>query len=188
MSDYQFNPSQEQWKEIPGFEGYEISDQGRVRSYWSRIHLGVGIGTHMMIANKPQRIMKQNQRSGYPFVVFTQKGQSTTRNIHRLVLTVFVGPCPLGMESCHEDGNPANPSLQNLRWDTHQNNEADKNHHGTVMFGENHTQSKLTETQVKEIRRLASLGYSNKKLGEMFAVSRSTILLIVKRLRWKRTP
>lgn len=32
----------EHWKDIAGFEGYQVSDQGRVRSFWQRPIRGRG--------------------------------------------------------------------------------------------------------------------------------------------------
>lgn len=42
-----------------------------------------------------------------------------------LILEAFIGPCPNGMECCHNDDNRANNKLGNLRWDTHANNVID---------------------------------------------------------------
>lgn len=47
------------------------------------------------------------------------------------MLTAFVGPRPDGMVTCHNDGNPANNNLSNLRWDTQSNNQLDAVKHGT---------------------------------------------------------
>lgn len=54
-----------------------------------------------------------------------------TRKIHHLVLEAFVGPRPDGLETCHNDGVPANNWLTNLRWDTKPNNAKDRRVHGT---------------------------------------------------------
>ncbi|WP_248099523.1 HNH endonuclease signature motif containing protein [Corynebacterium kefirresidentii] len=53
------------------------------------------------------------------------------KKVHRLVMAAFVGPCPDGMEVCHNDGNPANNYVGNLRYDTHQANYADMFIHNT---------------------------------------------------------
>jgi hypothetical protein len=70
---------------------------------------------------------------------------------------VFRGPCPPGMEACHNNGDPTDNRLCNLRWDTHANNEADKIRHGTYFIrarlkGERNGNSKLTEEEVRLIR------------------------------------
>ncbi len=52
--------------------------------------------------------------------------------VHVLVLTAFRGHCPAGMEGCHNDGDPKNNRLSNLRWDTHSANQKDGFRHGTM--------------------------------------------------------
>jgi hypothetical protein len=51
------------------------------------------------------------------------------RQVHRLVLEAFVGPCPDGMECCHEDGDSTNNRVDNLRWDTHEANVRERLEH-----------------------------------------------------------
>lgn len=51
--------------------------------------------------------------------------------VHRLVLIAFVGPPPDGMEVCHNDGDPTNNVLSNLRWDTRTGNMRDAVDHRT---------------------------------------------------------
>lgn len=58
-------------------------------------------------------------------------GRKSTPRVHRAVLETFVGPCPPGMEACHNNGDRTDNRLENLRWDTHQANERDKVNHGT---------------------------------------------------------
>lgn len=56
--------------------------------------------------------------------------QKVNARIHSLVLEAFVGPRPDGMEGCHNDGDPANNHLANLRWDTRAANNQDTLRHG----------------------------------------------------------
>lgn len=59
--------------------------------------------------------------------------------VHRMVLETFVGPCPEGLEACHNDGNPLNNRLDNLRWDTKSANAQDTLQHGRhSMAGRTH--------------------------------------------------
>lgn len=69
--------------------------------------------------------------AGYPIADLWRDGKPQTFRVHRLVLAAFVGPCPPGMEGCHDDGDPSNNQLTNLRWDTHSANIADQVTHGT---------------------------------------------------------
>lgn len=108
------------WKPIQNFEGcYDVSDKGRVRSL-DRID-GQG-------RNWKGRVLKPKGRKnnkGYVNVALCKNGLIVYREIHRLVLETFVGPCPKGMEACHGKKGNRNNSLPNLRWDTPHNNALD---------------------------------------------------------------
>ena len=51
--------------------------------------------------------------------------------MHRLVLAAFVGPLPEGKEVCHNNGNPGDNRLENLRYGTKSENNLDRVKHGT---------------------------------------------------------
>ena len=171
MTDYQFNPEIEVWKAIPDFPGYEVSDHGRVRSYW---HRGVRGPTQAFAT-----IRKQYLRGRYLFVPLQQNTVARTQDVHRLVLLAFRGSCPTGMEACHNDGNRFNNHLSNLRWDTPLNNTADKKKHGTQTHGENHGTAKLSDNDILEIIYLSSIGYKGIEIARKFNVTPSLISLIV---------
>jgi len=59
--------------------------------------------------------------------------------------------------------------------------------HGTVYKGEDQWNSKLTEDEVHEIRRLKGKK-TQKEIGEMFGVWHSTISLIHSRKQWGWLP
>ncbi len=110
----------ENWKPIAGYEGlYEVSDMGNVRS----------------IRRNLIKSPAANDR-GYFHVGLHSGAKQQRLYVHRLVLEAFVGPCPAGMEGCHNDGDRANNRLDNLRWDTSKNNHADRLEHGTDTRGE----------------------------------------------------
>jgi hypothetical protein len=109
-------------------------------------------------------------------MVFLGKGAS--RKVHRLVLEAFVGPCPPGMECCHNDGNPLNNRLDNLRWDTRRSNQLDRNRHGTGSRGEKSTVSRLLECEVREIKRGLRCGESYRQLAAVFGVSYGAVSAI----------
>jgi hypothetical protein len=113
----------ERWRPIPGHDGYEASDKGRVRSL-DRVVVRRS-GRPMPVLG---RILKSApNRSGYPVV---RLGGGNHKKVHRLVLEAFVGACPPGMEGCHWDDDKLNNRLSNLRWDTRSANNHDRVRNG----------------------------------------------------------
>jgi hypothetical protein len=125
--------SAEAWRPVPEWEGiYWVSDLGRLRSAYTpdRILIGAVIGR------------------GYRFIMLCDGKRRRRVCVHRLVLEAFVGPQPPGCEGCHNDGKPGNNRLDNLRWDTHKGNQADRRRHGTNSMHK----ALLTDPQVIRIR------------------------------------
>jgi len=125
--------------------------------------------------------MKVNVRSSA-----TNTGHSVT--VHRLVLEAHVGPRPERLECCHGDGDATNNSLENLRWDTKRNNERDKEQHGTVLRGDKHPTSKLTEAQAREIKALKRDGvfafFRHKDIASIYGVNPRTISHVLNGVNW----
>lgn len=127
----------ENWRPVVGYEGsYEVSDAGRVRSVERRI---VQRNGHPLTVRP--RVLRQYDagtgRTGHRRVRLLQAGKGRSLWVHRLVLLAFVGPPPGGTEACHNDGDPTNNRLENLRWDTRRENALD-----IVRAGEHHEASK----------------------------------------------
>lgn len=104
--------------------------------------------------------------------------------VHRLILLVFAGPCPDGMQACHKDGNRINNSISNLRWDTVEANHADKIIHGTTNRGERHGNSRFTKDDIVKMRREFSDGSPVKELSARYKASVSVVCGIVYRRSW----
>lgn len=122
----------EEWKDITGYKKhYQVSDCGRVRSL-DRVIVHPR-GFEMRLKGKFLKFQPQfvNDRIECLHVKLSSCGSVITKKVHRLVLEAFVGNCPEGYESCHNDGDASNNKVENLRWDTHEHNMMDKRHHGT---------------------------------------------------------
>ncbi|MFH5231920.1 NUMOD4 motif-containing HNH endonuclease [Antrihabitans spumae] len=120
--------SAEEWRPVIGWDGYyEVSNHGRVRSV-SRV---VPHAAKVAVSVRPRPLKQTPNARGYMQVGLARNRTHRTSKVHALVLSAFVGPCPVGMEGCHEDGNPANNQLDNLRWGTHSSNVKDQVRHGT---------------------------------------------------------
>ncbi len=102
---------EEIWKPIPGFIDYAVSNFGRVKSFK---------GQNVKLL-KPQTRVK-----GYKFVCLSNETDKKFIDIHRLVLMSFVGMPPQGMECDHINRVRDDNRLDNLRWVTKVENEANK--------------------------------------------------------------
>jgi hypothetical protein len=171
---------QEEWRPVPvpGYgDFYEVSNLGRVRSWKVKKY------PHRRAAS-PKVIKPNVLASGYRVAHLQHDGQLECRTVHSMVLEAFVGPRPDGTEVCHNDGDPGNNSLGNLRYDTPAANQADRVLHGTDIRGEDHVLAKLTEPDVLEIRRRHQAGESIKSLARIFPVGTTQIARIIKRESW----
>ena len=118
----------EQWRPIAGYKGaYEVSDKGRVRSVTRTITTA-----HGRTRTYKGQIKEQTVRDGGRLVVSLQvDGQARARLVSHLVAEAFLGERQQGMVVCHNNGNPADNRLGNLRYDTMAGNMHDKKLHGT---------------------------------------------------------
>lgn len=164
----------EVWKVIPGYENYEVSDHGKVRRC---------AASRGAVAGKILRPKKHS--FGYVAYDLSSNNCVKRETAHRLVAMAFIGPPPFnGAQAAHNDGNPRNNIASNIRWDTAVGNAADKKRHGTLLTGERHQNSKLTDEAVREIRRLRAEGVTYKKLSEIFGVAPSNIHAAANGKQW----
>jgi hypothetical protein len=158
--------------------GYRICDGGIVWSCWSNSGR----------MNAPWHTLKNRNpnKDGYIQIGLVIKGQSKKWQpfIHQLVIEAFKGTCQTCLECCHNDGNPANNFVYNLRYDTPKNNQADRRKHGTLEVGEQCVISKLIESQVREIFRLNYIGINDTQISLKIGISRRQIRRILCREAW----
>lgn len=161
--------NREIWKQIPGYEAYEVSTLGRIR--------------------KAGLILKQHKNHrGYWNIHLWSDGVSRQFRTHRLVLTVFVRSPHDDEQGGHLDGNKDNNSLSNLDWITAKENSAQRVQHGTQVAHESHPSAKLTVDQVRHIRKMHkhySTEFGCAALARRFDMHPTTIQQIVKREIWR---
>jgi len=93
----------EHWKTIEGFEDYQISDQGRVRS---------------LKKEKPFIMKTFDNGRGYQWVCFWRGGKPSRHYIHRLVAQSFISPIPDGLHVSHINENNQDNRAINLCLET----------------------------------------------------------------------
>ena len=119
----------ERWVPLPGYVGsYEVSDMGNVRSL-DRSYIDT-TGRHYFLKGAPL-VARDEPKTGYRIVKLSKSGKQKTLRIHRLVMLAFSGQPPEGQEVCHNDGDPTNNELTNLRYGTRSANMYDRRLHGT---------------------------------------------------------
>lgn len=171
------------WISVKGFEGvYEISNHGRVRSV-DRINVNSKGVTR---TDKGKTLKLVDRGNEYLFVSLSKNNKKYNFSIHIGVAVHFVPNPENKPEVNHKDGNKQNNHWTNLEWSTSSENSihAYENNLRFATKGESHGLSKLTESQVLEIRSLA-IESTYTSIADLFGVSRSAVALIVKRDRWK---
>ena len=173
---------EEEWRPVVGYEGfYEVSSHGRVKSV-SRIVKGRR-RSPLPIKETFRKLQKRCE-SNHLFVNLWKDNREKRKDVHRLVLEAFVGPCPDGMQCRHLNGIACDNKVKNLRWGTVGQNISDKIRHGTMPRGATHWNAVLSEDDVVKIRELKSGGLGNAQIADVFEVNYMTIYDIVKGRRW----
>ena len=147
---------EEQWKPIEGYEGYQISNFGRVKSF-----------------KRHQRgeILKPSLgKIGYLYINLRKNNETKHFYIHRLVAQAFVPnsfnkPC-----INHLNGIKTDNRIENLEWVTYGQNL-------THAYDKGLRKSKLTSEQVIYIRENHN-GLKQNELAELFHVDISLIAAI----------
>lgn len=158
--------TREIWKPIPGYEGYEASDFGRVRSVGRRVWNSRCDRHDGFWRWFEGRVLKPaaHSKTGHLMVMC---GRKRHLSVHVGVMLAFSGlkPHP-SYEALHGDGDTSNNVPSNLRWGSRSENNTDVTRHG---------RRQLTVKQVHEIRGLLDAGVKRIRIAERYGVNRGTI-------------
>ena len=162
----------EVWKDIKDYEGlYQISNYGNVKSLKRKyvpkdklLKLTKGYNNYIEV-----RLSKGSPRKVY------------TNRVHVLVTKHFIGDIENGLTVNHKDGNKFNNHADNLEIISRSDN---TKHAWDIKIynqnGENSVNSKLSNTQVEDIRlNYKNTKISHNKLAIEYGVSRQTISNII---------
>ena len=158
------------WKPVVGWGAYEVSDYGRV--------LRIATG----------RILKPwIDADGRPHVNLHLHEKKSNSLVSHLVADAFLPPKkPTDQVLRHLNDDPADNRIENLAYGTYSDNKQDSVRNETFARGITHGMAKLTEDNVREIRRLYATGnFTQRELARQFGVGVPTICMIVLRQTWK---
>ncbi len=159
---------------IPGARpAYTVSADGRI---WSTARGGL----------RPLQPVIARVGRYQRYEVFLGRGDH--RKVATIVCEAFHGPRPPGFEVAHLNGDSLDNRAENLAWKTRVQNEADKVEHGTSNRGTRQHCSKLTETDVREIRRMAAAGHPQVDMVARFSITQGMVSEIVNRRKWSWLP
>lgn len=107
---------------------------------------------------------------------------------HRYSWLIHYGPVPLGKMVLHRCDTPTCVNPKHLFIGTAKENKTDCVDKGRHAHGEKHGESKLTNTAVRDIRKLYRKGVRGQGatcIGRKFGVSKPVILGIIHGTGWK---
>lgn len=174
---------QETWKKVEGFEGYEVSSFGNVRSIDRVITQVNQAGTYTRTMKG--KLMKMNvNNKGYNVTQLSRNGVRQMVLVHRLVAKAFVNNPKELPQVNHEDGNKQNNRADNLGWTNNSGNQEHAIATGLIKKarGEATRASKLTDEAVKWIRAYNQLPTAD--VAGKYGVTQQTILDVRNRKTW----
>lgn len=139
-----------EYRDVQNFPGYKVGSDGTIWSCRRKQFTDI-LGTKWKQLKTPAG--KYRGEKGYHLAhLAAGGGTAVTRKLAILVCLAFHGPKPSERhEVRHLNGISTDDRAENLAWGTKQENEDDKNIHGTRPKGESHWKCKLTDAQVEEI-------------------------------------
>lgn len=187
VSNVQSDSIQEEWRPVPGFDGYEASSAGRVRSL-DRVVEQVNRWGTISRNRLAGKILKATAREDGRLVVALGRGNLDF--VHRIVLTTFARPRRDGEECRHLDGNPQNNRIENLAWGTRNENMADRKRLGEEKpaRGERSGRATLTEQDVHYIRAQVGMGRSYASIGRDIGATRNAVRSVAIGRTWGWLP
>lgn len=161
---------------VPEIEGLYADINGNIWSYWYQ---------YPQDLERTLRKLSKTRTGNYHHIVTRRHSIRITILVHRAICATFKGPpTPEKPHVRHLNGNPLNNKPKNLVWGTPKENGEDKVRHGTSVKGSRNGNSKLTEDQVREIRKLREL-YSIDYICRLFNVDRTCLYHIWTGKTWK---
>lgn len=110
----------EEWRDIPDYPGYQVSNNGKVRSFWhQRKRSGTWGGKKRVLTETPYELRQSDDGNGYLKVYLQNDEKRKCAKVHRLVAESFIsredGKDTVDHIKSGDEGKKDN-SINNLRW------------------------------------------------------------------------
>ncbi len=171
----------EEWKIIPEFDEYEVSNFGRVRSIDRYKN-----GRHGKYLVKGKELKQTLDKKGYPQVRF-RKGETHARLVHRIVAKAFIKIIDGCNQVNHKNGLKTDNRVDNLEWVNNSQNQlhAYKNGLQPSRAGERNVKAILTDAKVTELKKLYNSGKLIVDISKTENINISIIRDIIYGRTWK---
>lgn len=107
----------EQWKPIKGFEDYEVSDAGRIRSLDHYVKNGVGF---RIVRGRILKLIPD--KNGYYMIGLKRGGKHFPKKVHRLVAEAFISNPESKPQINHKNFVKTDNRVSNIEWVTQSEN------------------------------------------------------------------
>lgn len=156
----------EEFRDIKGFESYQVSNLGRIYSKKRRACLKV----------------KRLAGRGYYQVRLSKNGKYYYKNLHRLIAETFI-PNPNNYRTVnHINGNKLDNRISNLEWV----DDCRQQHEACLLGLKPTTKHILTEGEIIKVYEMYSKGTPVKEIAEVYNTRIQQICKLVKGQRHQR--
>ena len=142
----------EEWKDVKGFSGYQVSNKGRVKSF-KRGFL------HYLTLYK--------DKDGYCIAVLSKKKKALHKKVHRLVAEAFLDNYSKDLQVNHKDENKENNDVSNLEMCTNKYN---------CNYGSRHTKLAFPIIQLDLNNNFIKEWISSREIERVLGFAHSAII------------
>lgn len=145
----------EEWRPIDGYEGYEVSSHGQVRSFWQERRPVLLANSHIMQGGLDQR--------GYRLIGLKRRVAGSARRIkthrlHRMVANAFIPNPDCLPQINHKDGDKLNNRVENLEWISNADNATHAAKNNLYAAGLRSGMGKWPDAMARAVQTLISGG------------------------------